>query len=85
MPLTFAHAKGLGIDDLSDPAVIKMTRFNWSQLRRLYAAFDLEGLLEPMEDRLYILMGHFNYGSPCCYRIHPEEVFYLPSAGWRPA
>ena len=35
MPLTFARAKGLRIDDLSDPAAIKMTRFNWSQLRRL--------------------------------------------------
>ena len=52
-----------------------MTRFNWSQLRRLYAAFDLEGLLEPMEDRLSILTGHFTNGTPCCYRIHPAEVF----------
>ncbi len=74
-PLMFTHAKGLRIDDLSDPAVIKMTCFNWSQLCRLYAAFDLEGLLKPMEDRLYIPMGHFNNGSPCCYQINPEEVF----------
>jgi hypothetical protein len=50
VPLTFARAKGLRINNLSDPAAIKMMRFNWSQLRRLYVAFDLEGLLEPMEE-----------------------------------
>ncbi len=34
-PLQFTHGKGLRIDNLSDPAALKMTRFNWSQLHHL--------------------------------------------------
>ncbi len=49
-----------------------MTCFNWSQLHRLYMAFDLKGMLKPMQEKLSIPMGH---GSPCCYQINPEEVF----------
>ncbi len=52
-----------------------MTRFNWCQLRCLYAAFNLEGLLEPMQEKLSFLRGHVFNGAPCCYRLHPEEVF----------
>ncbi len=66
-PLQFSRAKGLCIDDLSNTAVLKMTRFNWSQLGHLYTAFNLEGLLEPMQEKLSLLMGHAFYGTPCCY------------------
>ena len=52
-----------------------MTHFNWCQLRHLYTVFDLEGLLEPMQDKLSFLMGHVFNGAPCCYKIHLEEVF----------
>jgi hypothetical protein len=34
-PLQFLCMKGLSIDNLSDTAVLKMTRVNWCQLRRL--------------------------------------------------
>ena len=74
-PIQFSRAKGLRIDDLSDMAALKMTRFNWSQLRRLYAAFDLQGQLEPLSTKLAIPTGHVFNGSLCCYRIHPEEIF----------
>ncbi len=74
-PLQFTRAKDLRIDDLSDMAAHKMTHFFHGQLRRLYAAFDLESQLEPMQDKLFFPMGHFTNGTPCCYRIHPEEVF----------
>jgi hypothetical protein len=74
-PLQFTCRKGHRIDNLSDTAALKMTCFNWSQLRRLYAAFNLEGQLEPMQDKLAFLTGHFFNGTPCCYQIHPEEVF----------
>jgi hypothetical protein len=73
-PLQFSRKKGLRIDNLSDTAALKMTRFNWSQLHRLYAAFDLEGLLELIQEKLSFPTGHAFYGTPCCYRIHPEEV-----------
>jgi hypothetical protein len=70
------RAKGLRIDNLSDTAALKMTGFNWSQLRRLYAAFNLEGLLDKsMQEKLSFLRGHTFFGTPCCYQIHPEEVF----------
>ncbi len=75
MPLQFLHAKGLHIDNLSSTAALKMTHFNWSQLRYLYAAFNLKHLLKPMQEKLSFPMGHTFYGTPCCYRIHPEEVF----------
>jgi hypothetical protein len=58
-------------------AVLKMTRFNWCQLQRLYAAFNLEGQLEPMKEKLAFPMGHDKNGHPCYYQIHPEEVFLL--------
>jgi hypothetical protein len=66
-PLQFLRAKGLCIDNLSNTAALKMTRFNWSQLRCLYTAFDLEGLLKPMQEKLSFLTGHAFYGTPCCY------------------
>jgi hypothetical protein len=28
-----------------------------------------------MQDKLAFWTGHFFNGTPCCYRIHPEEVF----------
>jgi hypothetical protein len=68
-PLQFLRKKGLHIDNLSDTAALKMTRFNWSQLRCLYAAFDLEGLLKPMQEKLSFLTGCTFYGTPCCYRM----------------
>jgi hypothetical protein len=74
-PLQFTCGKGLRIDDLSDTAALKLMCFNWSQLCRLYATFNLEGQLKPMQDKLAFPMGHFFNGTPCCYRIHPEEVF----------
>ncbi len=75
-PLQFMHAKGLWIDDLSDIAAHKMTRFNWCQLKRLYAAFDLENQLKPMEEKLAFFTGHLkNDLYPCCYKVHQEEVF----------
>ncbi len=52
-----------------------MTRFNWSQLRCLYAAFNLEGQLKPMQDKLLFPIGYVYNGTPCCYQIHLEEVF----------
>ncbi|KAL3765933.1 hypothetical protein ACHAW5_003901 [Stephanodiscus triporus] len=64
-------------DDALDTAIeslITMTHFYHGQLRRLYAAFDLESQLEPMQDKLSFPTGHFTNGTPCCYRIHPEEV-----------
>ncbi len=73
-PLQFTCRKGLGIDNLSDTAALKMTHFNWSQLH-LYVAFDPEGQLEPMLDKLFFLTRHVYNGTPCCYLIHPEEVF----------
>jgi hypothetical protein len=36
-PLQFTCGKGVRIDDLSDTAALKMTRFKLSHLRRLYA------------------------------------------------
>jgi hypothetical protein len=74
-PPQFTRRKGLRIDDLSDTAALKMTRFNWGQLRRLYVAFNLGGQLEPMQDKLFYPTGHVYNGTPCYYRIHPEEVF----------
>ncbi len=74
-PLQLARSKGLRIDDLSNMAALKMTRFNWCQLKHLYAAFILESQLEPMDDKLKFFTGHFYDGYACCYRIHPEEVF----------
>ncbi len=56
-------------------AALKMTRFNWCQLMHLYAAFDLDSQLEPMDDKLAFFTGHFYDGYACCYQIHPEEVF----------
>jgi hypothetical protein len=52
-----------------------MTRFTWCQLRCLYMACDLKGQLEPMHDNLTFPTGHVYNGTPCCYLIHPEEVF----------
>ena len=49
-PLQFTCAKGLRIDDLSNTATLKLTCFNWCQLHRPYAALDLEGQLDPMQD-----------------------------------
>jgi hypothetical protein len=74
-PLQFTRAKGLLIDDLSNTAALKMTRFNWYHLHCLYTAFDLEGRLEPMKDKLAFLTRHKKNSNPCYYRIHPEEVF----------
>jgi hypothetical protein len=65
-PLQVTCKKGLRIDDLSDTAALKMICINWSQLRRLYPAFNLEGQLEPMQDKLAFPMGHFFDGTPCC-------------------
>ena len=74
-PLKYTRARNLRIDDLSDMAALKMTHFNHSQLRRLYELFDLESQLEPMSDKLAIPTGFNVNGTPCRYRIHPEEVF----------
>jgi hypothetical protein len=74
-PLQFTHAKGLRIADLSNTAALKMAHFNWCQLHCLYAAFDLEGQLKPKKDKLAFPTGHEKNGHPCCYQIHPEEVF----------
>ena len=74
-PLKFSRAKNLRIDDLSDMASLKMTHFNHSQLRRLYRLFDLESMLEPLADKLVIPTGFDTNGTPCNYRVHPEEVF----------
>ncbi len=35
MPLTFTRAKNLRINDLLDMATLKMTHFNWCQLKGL--------------------------------------------------
>jgi hypothetical protein len=67
--------KGLSINNLSDTAALKMTRVNWCQLHCLYTAFDLKGLLKPMQEKLAFLMWNVFNGAPCCYQIHPEEVF----------
>ena len=56
-PLQFTCTKGIRIDDLSDIAAMKMTRFNWCQLKCLYATFDIEIQLEPMEEKLAFLPG----------------------------
>jgi hypothetical protein len=74
-PLQFTCGKGLRIKDLSNTAALKITRFNWSQLCPLYAAFNIKGQLKQIQDKLFFLMGHIYNGTPCCYRIHPEEVF----------
>ena len=71
--------------DLSDMVMLKMTQFNWCQLKRLYAAFDLESQLKPMDEKLMFLpdASMFYDGYACCYHIHPEEVFcLLHSSGW---
>jgi hypothetical protein len=73
-PHQFNRGKGLRINNLADTAALKMTCFNWSQLRCLYVAFNLEGQLKPMQDKL-VLTGHFFNGTPCYDRIHLEEVF----------
>ena len=78
VPLQFTHPKGIHINNLSDTAVLKMTHFNWCQLRHLYTAFDFKGQLEPMEDKFAFPTGHFTNGTPCHYRVHPEEVFCSP-------
>ncbi len=85
-PLQFTCAKDLRIDDLSDMAAHKMTHFFHGQLCRLYTAFDIESQLEPMQDKLSFPTRHFTNGTPCCYRIHPEEVFLFTlcrlAKGW---
>jgi hypothetical protein len=54
------------------------TPYNWCQLKRLYTAFDIENQLKPMEEKLTFFTGHLkNDLYPCCYRVHPEEVFLL--------
>jgi len=68
-PQQFTRAKDLRIADLSDVQALKMTRFSHSQLRQLYAHFDLVALLDPFENKLPIFTGHTSY------RIHPEELF----------
>jgi hypothetical protein len=75
VPLQFIRGNCLRINNIFDTAALKMTRFNWSQLHHLYAAFDLEGQLKPMYDKLFFLTGHVYNGTPCCYPIHPGEVF----------
>ena len=74
-PIQFTHTKGLRIDDLSNKATpLKMMHFNWSQLHRLYAAFNLDSL-SLLSTKLAIPISHIFNGSVCCYQIHPEEVF----------
>jgi hypothetical protein len=64
----------------------KMTHFYHGQLRHLYAAFDLQSQLGPMQDKLSFPTGHFTNGSPFCSRIRPEEVFLFTlcrlATGW---
>jgi hypothetical protein len=74
-PLQFLRVKGLRIDNLFNTAALKMTHFNWFQLCCLYASFDPKGLLKPMHDKPAFPTGHIVNGTPCCYRIHPEDVF----------
>ena len=85
-PLLLTRPKGLRIDDLCDISAYKMTHFYHGQLCRLYAAFDLESQLGPMQDKLSFPTGHITNGTPCCYRIHPEEVFLFTlcrlATGW---
>jgi hypothetical protein len=66
-PIQFTRVKSLRINNLSNTAVLKMTRFNLCQLHCLYAAFDLKNQLKPMHDMLAFPMGHILNGTPCCY------------------
>lgn len=80
-PLTFTKKKHLRIYDLSDMAALKMTRFKWCNLRRLYAAFDLDGQLEPMSIKLAIPTGHFTL--PAATESTQKRFFCSLSASWR--
>jgi hypothetical protein len=66
-PLQFTHAKGLCINDLPNTAALKMTHFNWCQLHCLCRAFNLEGKLKPIKDKLPFPIRHEKNGHPCCY------------------
>ena len=74
-PLQMSAPRHLCIDDLSDPVVIRLTRFSHEQLRVLYGYFGFEALLDPGEVMLRIPTGHTTRNSPCYYRVHPEEAF----------
>ena len=77
-PEQMSQPKHLGINDLSDHEVIRLTRFNHEQLRTLYKYFGIEGLLDPGETMLHIPIGHFTQNTTFCYRVHHEEAFQFP-------
>ena len=68
----------LHIGDLTDDmsAMVKMTGFNVSHLRRLYHNFLLREFVQAhIETVLQIGTGHWSNGLEKFYRIHPEELF----------
>ena len=83
-PIQFMCAKGLWIDDLSYMATMKMTCFNWCQLKRLHARFDIESQLEPMEEKLTFLLGtRRTIYIPVVTGSTQRRSSCLPSAFWQ--
>ena len=67
-PQQYTRSKNLRLADLNDVQALKMTHFRQSQLRHLYARFDLAALAAGVGMTIPIFTGH------TYYRIHPEEV-----------
>jgi hypothetical protein len=81
-PLQFLHMKGLSIDNLSDTAALKMTHVNWCQLRCLYAAFDLKGLLKLMQEKLSFLTQKSLMALPAATKSTLRRFSSLACVGW---
>ena len=64
-------------DLLDDRTALKMTRFNISQLRKLYRLFGLRDFVHSHHETVLLIgTGHFDAvtGAEKCYRIDPEEL-----------
>ena len=91
MPQQYSRPKNIRLANINDVQALKMTHFNYSQLRQLYNHFGFVGLVDDLLDNtIPIPTGQENQrGVQCFYRVHPEELFLftmtkLRSAGLSP-
>jgi len=68
-PQQCTRSKNLWLANLNGVQALKMTHFNQSQMRHIYAHFGLAALAAGVGTTIPIFTGH------TYYRIHPEEVF----------
>ena len=62
------------LDSWSDAQCYLNTSFLRGQLIKIYRQFDLPRLAGK-DGYLRIHNGCYDHGRPCCYRVHPEELF----------